>query len=62
MIRIILVGLALGLAIGLAHAQSNYRCPGFEPFPPVGCHGKPRCMCDEAGRCGWVFDCGRGVA
>ena len=38
-----------------AGAQSN--CPGFEPFPPVGCKGPPRCLCDAEGRCGWVFDC-----
>jgi hypothetical protein len=40
-----------------AHAQSAYKCPGFEPAAPVGCRGPPRCMCDEAGRCSWIFNC-----
>jgi hypothetical protein len=74
-IIIIALGLAVGVAIGLAHAstsngratllllrQSSYRCPGIEPYPPVGCKGKPRCLCDSDGRCSWVFDCdGRDV-
>jgi hypothetical protein len=51
------VGFTLGLALGIAHAQSGFRCPGFEPAPPVGCKGPARCQCDEAGRCGWWFDC-----
>jgi hypothetical protein len=51
--------LAIWLVLGgHAHAQSSYRCPGFEPAAPVGCHGSPRCMCDAGGRCSWVFDCG----
>jgi hypothetical protein len=42
-----------------AHAgsDSSYHCPGFEPYPPVGCKGKPRCICDADGHCSWVFDC-----
>jgi hypothetical protein len=49
--------LVLWLMLGPASAQSSYKCPGFEPFPPVGCHGRPRCLCDSDGRCGWVFAC-----
>jgi hypothetical protein len=49
--------LAMWLLLSHAPAQSAYKCPGFEPAPPVGCRGAPRCLCDEAGRCGWVFNC-----
>jgi hypothetical protein len=40
-----------------ACAQSNYRCPGFEPYPPSGCKGPPRCLCDSDGNCRWWFAC-----
>jgi hypothetical protein len=43
-------------------AQSSYRCPGFEPYPPVGCKGPARCACEADGNCRWVFDCDEGSA
>jgi hypothetical protein len=51
--------LVLWLLIGPAPAgsDSSYHCPGFEPYPPVGCKGPPRCLCDSENRCGWVFAC-----
>jgi hypothetical protein len=55
--------LALLIAAGsatAAGAQSNYRCPGFEPHPPAGCSGPPRCLCDADGNCRWFFDCSKG--
>jgi hypothetical protein len=55
---LIIDALALWLMLGPAPAQSNYRCPGFEPFPPVGCKGPPRCLCDADGKdCRWWFTC-----
>jgi hypothetical protein len=43
----------------VADSDSSYRCPGFEPYPPVGCSGPPKCLCDSEDRCSWVFTCGR---
>jgi hypothetical protein len=40
-----------------ADAQANYRCPGFEPHAPPGCHGPPHCRCTSDGQCQWFFDC-----
>jgi len=45
------------LLLAPAPAQSNYRCPGFEPYPPVGCRGPARCLCDADGNCRWWFEC-----
>jgi hypothetical protein len=49
----------LWLLLGPAPAgsDSSYHCPGFEPYPPVGCKGPPRCLCDQDGNCRWWFAC-----
>jgi len=52
--------LALGAPAAVTVCQrSNIQCGPVPPTPP-GCQPHPRCVCDDRGRCEWMFDCSKG--
>jgi hypothetical protein len=51
-VRLAALMILISASAAIASSDSSYHCPGIEPYPPVSCHGQPRCLCDADGRCG----------